>query len=187
MKKVLTVLAFVLLMIGCLTYQCPSPNMEETDPVEVTKTEVKHVVTIRFYWNNFEDFEIDGEEYVGLHDALRGPFRAAINTIQEAVDGRVKFIETNHMLAADIVVCGTYVEPDTLAYFWGDYSILAINLNSGINDIKATLVHELLHSLGLKHSGDVNSIMWWASHGGVGVAIFTKEDKINLLRILDGE
>jgi hypothetical protein len=181
MKRLMMILGLLAIITGCTTCE----NRDVAKAIKVEK-EVKHVVRITYYIHQSEPFNVGQENYYPMPDAIREPWREATGRIQDAVDGRIEFVEVNSPLSADILLCFTDTHPSTLAYWDKLNGILAVNRMANHGNVMQTLLHETLHACGIGHSGDCNCIMYFNASGGIGVPIITKKLRDKLLKILDG-
>lgn len=179
MRILLAILLTLSITTGCMSCN-PSKDIVEKEE----KSE--RVLTI--YYHCLRNSYNTGDYVIGpMHDSLRGPMRVAMNKLVEATNGRIQFRETSDISACDILVCYTSVNPSVLAFWDPSKSILAVNVNASGGNIQQTLLHELGHMLGLPHSGNPSSFMYWTCGGSIGMKIITDEDVENLMRIIEGK
>lgn len=180
MKKILLLLLVCTVLIGC------SCSDQPTKTVAVKERAIEYTYEYKYFWLR-QGTSINTTNYKaeGLHDSARVHLAAGISRIEKAMGTMIKFVEVNDIAHADFVVAGVHLQERGVLAFWhGSRKLICVNTNSYGGNLGVTLAHELGHMLSLKHSNDPNSVMYWASSDKV--QIFTKEDRDNIRKILEG-
>jgi len=178
-----------LLLLSCTIFFGCAGCKEEVKGAVGTKTETtkQYVYEYRYFWLK-GGMRMQGNGYIAssLHDSARPVLRAGISRIERAMGGMIKFVEVQDYLQADFFVGGTHLQQRSVLAFWDPAAkIICLNTNtSGGANAGVTMAHELCHMLGLPHSDDKNSIMFWQAGGS---AIFTKKDRDDIKAILEGK
>jgi len=176
----------MLIAVSCAGCKEEVKGVKATKVTKVAEKKAEWVYEYRFYWLR-QGSQMRGSGYIasGLHDSARPVLGAGISRIERAMGKMIKFVEVQDPLQADFFVGGTHLEErGILAFYDSRAKMICINTNTagGVN-AGVTLAHELGHFLGLPHSSDKNSIMYFQAGGS---AIFTKKDRDNIKAILEG-
>ncbi len=177
----------MLIAVSCAGCKEEVKGVKATKAVKVAEKDQKYVYEYKYFWlRQGMGVRADGYVAQGLHDSIRPHLGAGISRIEQAMGGMLKFTEVKDVANADFIVGAVALdETRILAFFDPSAKMICINMNaSGNTNLGVTLAHELAHLVGLGHSSNPKSIMYWSTVNGM--AIFTKEDRDAIKAILEG-